>query len=61
MPLDRIVLISCFLTRRRVTFELGCVVIFLTGILLLAGKGVLAVFMVSLEVGHLAVSNIIEF
>ena len=55
-----IVWISCFLTRRKVTFEFGCVVIFFWEILLMACKGVLALLLVSLEVGHLAVSNIIE-
>lgn len=56
-----IVWIHCFLTRRKVTLEFGCVVIFFREVLLLTCEGVLAVFLVSLEVGHLAVSNIIEF
>lgn len=56
-----IVWIRCFLTRRKVTLEFGRVVIFFREVLLLTCEGVLAVFLVSLEVGHLAVSNIIEF
>lgn len=56
-----IVWIRCFLTRRKVTFEFGCVVIVFREVLLMTCEGVMAVLLVSLEVGHLAVSNIIEF
>lgn len=56
-----IVWISCFLTRRKFTFEFCCVVIFFREVLLVTCEGVLAVLLVSLEVGHLAVSNIIKF